>query len=258
MPDVHPQILPPTVGVGDSRRHYGEAMTHVGYVGERHRSTRAAWLRAAVLGANDGIVSTASLMLGVAGSSATWRTTLVAGLAGLVAGALSMGAGEYVSVSSQRDIELADMAIERSELARFPEGELWELTEIYVRRGLDQPLAAEVAQQLHDHDALGAHLRDELNLDPDRPANPLQAAFASMGSFAVGAALPLLAGTVASSANRVTSIVVVAVVALAALGATGARLGGGVVSRAALRVLVGGGLAMAVSLGVGRLVGVAM
>ncbi len=233
-------------------------MPHLTHVSEQHRSARAAWLRAAVLGANDGIVSTASLMLGVAASEAQWRAILIAGLAGLVAGALSMAAGEYVSVASQRDVERADEAIERSELARFPEAELSELTHIYIRRGLDPQLAAQVARQLHDHDALGAHLRDELHLDPGRPANPLQAAGTSMLSFALGAALPLVAATIASSKARIPTIVAVTLIALATLGATGARIGGGSVARAATRVLVGGSAAMAVSLGVGHLVGTAL
>lgn len=237
---------------------YVGPMPHLTHVGEQHRSSRAAWLRAAVLGANDGIVSTASLMLGVAASDASWRSILIAGVAGLVAGALSMAAGEYVSVASQRDVELADEAIERSELARYPEAELHELTNIYVHRGLEPTLAAQVARQLHDHDALGAHLRDELHLDPTQPANPIQAALTSMLSFALGAVLPLLAGTVASGAARVAAIIVVALVALVLLGAVGARVGGSLAARGATRVLIGGSAAMAVSLGIGHLIGTAL
>jgi VIT1/CCC1 family predicted Fe2+/Mn2+ transporter len=212
-------------------------------------------LRAAVLGANDGIVSTACLMLGVAAGSASTRTIVLTGFAGLVGGALSMAAGEYVSVSSQRDAELADRRREEEELRRFPEAELRELTDIYEQRGLDRKLASEVASQLHEHDALSAHLRDELRLDPDQPADPGRAASVSAVAFAVGAALPLATGAAAPGSVRIAMIVAVALVALAALGAVGARVGGGLQGRASVRVLVGGGLAMAASILIGNLVG---
>ena len=222
---------------------------------ETHRSQRASWLRAAVLGANDGIVSTACLMLGVAAGSASSRAVMLTGFAGLAGGALSMAAGEYVSVSSQRDAEVADRRREEEELRRFPEAELRELTDIYEQRGLDRELAGEVAAQLHEHDALSAHLRDELQLDPDRPANPVVASTASAGAFAVGAALPLVTAALTHGAVRIALIVVVALVALAGLGAVGARVGGSLQGRASLRVLIGGGLAMGFSIVIGNLVG---
>lgn len=222
---------------------------------EKHRSGRAPLLRAAVLGANDGIVSTAALMLGVAATSATKGEVLTAGVAGLVAGALSMAVGEFVSVGSQRDTELADLERERNELERYPESEMRELADIYVGRGLDRELAIEVARQMHDADALDAHARDELGLDKDVLAEPAQAAWASAFSFAVGASMPLLAVVLSPEAWRMYLIVVVALVALAALGVTGARLGGAGERRAAVRVLVGGGLAMAVTTLVGYLIG---
>ena len=218
---------------------------------ETHRTSRTAWLRAAVLGADDGIVSTASLMLGVAASSGGSRAVLTAGVAGLVAGAMSMAAGEYVSVSSQRDLEVADLEKERVEIEEFPDAELRELTEIYVRRGLDRNLATEVAQQMHEHDALGAHVRDELGLDPADLANPVQAASASAGAFAGGALLPLLAGLSHTS----WLVVVVALVALAGLGVLGARAGGAPAGKGALRVLIGGGAAMGVTAAIGALIG---
>ena len=222
---------------------------------ETHRSNRAAWLRAAVLGADDGIVSTASLMLGVAASSAGSTAVLTAGVAGLVAGAMSMAAGEYVSVSSQRDLEVADLEKERVEIEETPDAELRELTEIYVRRGLDHDLAHEVAVSLSEHDALGAHLRDELNLSPDDMADPVQAATTSAASFAVGAAIPLLAALVAPGHGRMLVIGLAALLSLGLLGALGARLGGAITGRASLRVLVGGGLAMAVTTVIGHFVG---
>src|SRR5689334_16382842 len=194
-------------------------------------------------------------MLGVAAGSASTRTVVVTGFAGLVGGALSMAAGEYVSVSSQRDAEQADRHREAEELRRFPEAELRELTDIYVQRGLDRQLAGEVAAQLHEHDALSAHLRDELRLDLDQPANPVRAAAVSAGAFAVGATLPLISGAVSGGTMRLVLIVVVALVALAALGAIGARVGGGLQGRASLRVLIGGGLAMGASILIGNLVG---
>lgn len=210
-----------------------------------------------MLGANDGIVSTASLILGVAATSASRGAVLTAGVAGLVAGAASMAAGEFVSVGSQRDAERADLEVEREELASFPEAELRELTEIYVRRGLDRPLARQVAEQLHDHDALGAHLRDELGIDETAMARPVQAAAVSASSFAVGATLPVLAALLAPAAARSAVIAATALVALALAGALGARVGGAVQWRAARRVILGGGLAMALTAAVGAVIGVA-
>jgi VIT1/CCC1 family predicted Fe2+/Mn2+ transporter len=222
---------------------------------ERHRSERIGWLRAAVLGANDGIVSTASLVIGVAAAAASRNTVLLAGLAGLVAGATSMAAGEYVSVSSQRDAERADIARERRELATDPEFERAELTEIYLRRGLDRPLAATVAEQLMATDPLGSHLRDELGLQPDGLARPLQAAVVSAVSFAVGAVLPLALIVLAPIGVRVPVTALAALVLLALLGAVGARLGGAPAGRAALRVTVGGALAMGLTALIGQLMG---
>ena len=219
---------------------------------ENHRSHRAGWLRAAVLGADDGIVSTASLMIGVAASGATSRAVVTAGTAGLVAGALSMAAGEYVSVSSQRDAEHADEQKERRELAEFPEAEQRELTQIWVSRGLDEELAAEVAEQLHRHDALGAHLRDELGLEPTARARPVQAALTSALAFCLGALVPLLAGLGSTSGWVLAGV---GLVALGALGVVGARAGGAGQGRAAVRVLVGGGVAMGVTALIGALIG---
>ena len=227
-------------------------MSRAGEGQETHRSQHAGWLRAAVLGADDGIVSTASLMVGVAASKATHGSILTAGLAGLVAGSMSMGAGEYVSVSSQRDTERADLAKEVRELEEFPDAELRELTEIYVKRGLDRPLAVEVAKQLSDHDALGSHLRDELGLDLKSMANPVQAAGVSAGAFAAGAAIPLIAAMVGATTWVIAAV---ALIALAMLGVIGARIGGAAQGRAAVRVLVGGGLAMALTAMIGSLVG---
>ena len=208
-----------------------------------------------MLGADDGIVSTASLMLGVAATNASSGAVLTSGLAGLVGGALSMAAGEYVSVGSQRDAERADLEKERRELHETPDAELRELTEIYVRRGLDHDLARQVAVQLSEHDALGAHLRDELNLTPDDMANPTQAATTSAISFALGASIPLLVAVLAPTGARMWAIGLAALFSLGLLGAVGARLGGGLSSRAAIRVLVGGGLAMAITTLIGHLVG---
>lgn len=210
-----------------------------------------------MLGANDGIVSTASLILGVAATSASRGAVLTAGVAGLVAGAASMAAGEFVSVGSQRDAEQADLEVEREELARFPDAELRELTEIYVRRGLDRGLARQVAEQLHDHDALGAHLRDELGIEETTMARPAQAAVVSASSFAVGASLPLLAALLAPAFLRSAVIAGTALVALALAGAVAARAGGAGEWRAAGRVILGGGLAMGLTAGVGALIGVA-
>jgi VIT1/CCC1 family predicted Fe2+/Mn2+ transporter len=223
--------------------------------GETHLSHRSNWLRAAVLGANDGIVSTASLVLGVAASGASGAAILTAGIAGLVAGALSMAAGEYVSVSSQRDAEQADIRLEARELAVDPRGELRELTAIYERRGLPHALADEVARTLSQRGALAAHLRDELGLDEQRLARPLQAAAASALAFSLGAALPLLAAALAPASIRGGVIVAVTLVALAVLGDLGASLGGAPRVRATVRVLVWGAVAMAVTAAIGALVG---
>jgi len=224
---------------------------------ERHRAHRAGWLRAAVLGADDGIVSTSSLMLGVAASNASRSAILTAGLAGLVAGAMAMAAGEYVSVSSQRDTERADLARERAELASAPDAELEELTRLYVERGLDAELAATVASQLTAHDAFAAHARDELGLGEASLARPVQAAAASAAAFATGAVLPVLALLTTPAGARTAVIVVVALVGLAVLGGLGARAGGADWRRATARVVAGGGLAMLVTALVGRLVGAA-
>jgi vacuolar iron transporter family protein len=224
---------------------------------ELHRSGRAGWLRAGVLGADDGIVSTASLMIGVAASAASASAIIVAGLAGLVAGAMSMAAGEYVSVSSQRDTERADAERESRELQLAPTKELEELTALYVKRGLEPELARTVAQQLTAADALDAHLREELGIVGGGTARPVQAALVSALSFAIGAALPVLAAVLAPSAVRVPAIVLCALVFLAALGVVGARLGGASTVRGALRVLVGGAAAMVVTAVIGRIAGVA-
>lgn len=225
---------------------------------ETHRLDRAGWLRAAVLGANDGIVSTSSLIVGVAASSADRAAVLVAGLAGLSAGALAMAAGEYVSVSSQADIERADIAKETRELAEDPHHELAELTAIYRRRGLTKELATEVARQLTEHDALGAHLRDELGILDHNTARPIQAAAVSAASFVSGSVLPIVAAAVAPDSARTLVIVLVSMVLLAVSGAIGGRVGGASVRRAALRVLAGGSLAMAVTAVIGKIVGTAV
>lgn len=222
---------------------------------ERHRSGRSNWLRAAVLGSNDAIVSTASLMMGVAASNASKDAILIAGVAGLVAGAMSMAAGEYVSVSSQRDTEQADVAREKEELETTPDAELQELTNIYVHRGLDKKLAHEVATQLSAHDRLGAHLRDELGISEHSLTRPFQAAWISAASFAVFAMVPVLALLVAPATLRMETISAITLVSLASLGALGAYLGGASKVRAALRVTAGGALAMAVTAGIGRLLG---
>jgi len=222
---------------------------------EAHRVHRGAWLRAAVLGADDGIVSVSGLMVGIAGSGAGRSALLTGGLAGLIAGALSMAAGEYVSVGAQRDSERSDLEREAAELDHFPDAELRELTEIYVKRGLDRELARRVAQQLHDHDALGAHVRDELGLDPRNLADPRRAAAVSALSFALGAALPLGVSAIVDGVH-VWLIVVVALAALAVLGLVSARTGGAAPGRAVARVLTGGGLALAITWLIGRAVGV--
>jgi VIT1/CCC1 family predicted Fe2+/Mn2+ transporter len=222
---------------------------------ERHLSHRSNWLRAAVLGANDGILSTSSLVLGVAASGASRAAIITAGIAGLVAGAGSMAAGEYVSVSSQRDAEEADIQLEERELRADPEGEVRELAGIYERRGLSPALAGEVAQALTRHGALEAHTRDELGLEDERMARPLQAAWASALSFATGAALPLIVVAVAPASIREAAAVVVTLIALAVLGDLGARLGGAPRRPATIRVVTWGAVAMAVTAAIGALVG---
>jgi VIT1/CCC1 family predicted Fe2+/Mn2+ transporter len=220
-----------------------------------HRTDRIGWLRAAVLGANDGIVSTASLVVGVAAAGAASSEILVAGVAGLVAGAMSMAAGEYVSVSSQADTEQADLARERKELATDEKFEQEELAAIYVKRGLDASLAKQVAQQLMAHDALATHARDELGISDMTAARPVQAAFASAATFAVGAAMPLLTVLVTPQAALIPVVIATSIVFLALLGGFGAHAGGAPVMRAALRVTFWGALAMALTAGVGALFG---
>jgi VIT1/CCC1 family predicted Fe2+/Mn2+ transporter len=222
---------------------------------EHHRTQRVGWLRAAVLGANDGIVSTASLIVGVAAADSSRTTVLTAGVAGLVAGAMSMAVGEYVSVSSQRDAEHADLAQERRELAADPVSELNELTRIYERRGLDPSLAAEVARQLTHHDALGAHVRDELGITDVAIARPIQAALSSAAAFTVGALMPLLAALASTSSTRIAVVAAAALVTLAVLGAVGARLGGAPLLAASLRITVLGALAMGVTAAIGAAIG---
>ena len=223
---------------------------------ESHAIARIGWLRAAVLGANDGIVSTASLIVGVAAAAAGKPEVLLAGCAGLAAGALSMAAGEYVSVSSQADTENADIARERRELATQPEEELDELTAIYVARGLDPQLARTVAEQLSAGDILAAHARDELGISEVTSARPLQAAVASAATFTVGAALPLLVVLFLPLGSLVAGVVGASLLALALLGYLGARAGSAQVGRAVMRVVFWGALAMAVTAGVGKLFGI--
>ena len=227
-------------------------------LGEAHFSHRSNWLRAGVLGANDGILSTSSLVLGVAGSGAGSSAVITAGAAGLVAGALSMAAGEYVSVSSQRDTENADLRTEERELRRNPEGELRELASIYEGRGLDPALAQQVATALTEKDALAAHVRDELGFDDERRARPLQAAWSSAVSFSSGAALPLIAAAAVGGAARTVAIVIVTLLALVVLGVVGARLGGAPALRPTARVVSWGVVAMAVTYGIGAVVGTAV
>jgi VIT1/CCC1 family predicted Fe2+/Mn2+ transporter len=222
---------------------------------ERHRRERIGWLRATVLGANDGIVSTASLVLGVAAAHATHSTVLLAGVAGLVAGSMSMAAGEYVSVHSQADTEQADLALERNELRLDDSGEHKELTAIYVDRGLEPPLAKQVADQLMAHDAIGAHARDELGISEIFSARPIQAALASAGSFAVGAAMPLLTVAIVPEARLIPVVCATSLVCLALLGGLAARAGGARVLAGAMRVTLWGALAMGVTAGVGALLG---
>jgi len=225
---------------------------------EMHRSGRAGWLRAAVLGSDDAIVSTASIMIGVAATSASKGTILVAGIAGLVAGAMSMAVGEYVSVSSQRDAQRADIKRENLELSVQPQAELQELAMIYEKRGLDAQLALKVANQLSAHDRLGAHMRDELGIDQTSLSRPLQAAWISAVSFAMFAGVPVAALLIAPAALRIPLIAALSLLSLSALGAFGGHLGGAPVGRAALRVTIGGALAMAVTAVIGRILGVSM
>ncbi len=224
---------------------------------ERHVVERVGWLRAAVLGANDGIVSTASLIVGVAAASQGKGAVMVAGVAALVAGAMSMAAGEYVSVSSQADAEKADLARERGELETQPDAELEELTDIYVARGVEAPLARQVAVQMMARDALGAHARDELGISDLTAARPIQAAGASAATFAAGASLPLLLALIAPSSAALPIVGAGSVIGLAVLGAAGARAGGAPVARAVARVTFWGVAAMALTAGVGALFGVA-
>lgn len=223
---------------------------------EVHRSGRTGWLRAAVLGSNDAIVSTASLMIGVAAASDTRGSVLVAGAAGLVAGAMSMAVGEYVSVSSQRDAEQADVEREKRELAGAPLAELKELAGIYVKRGLDEELAMKVAEQLSAKDQLAAHMRDELGIDQAALARPMQAAWISAASFATFALVPMLALLIAPAAFRIHFIAGASLVSLALLGGFGGYLGGAPITRATLRVTIGGALAMAVTAAIGHFLGV--
>ena len=222
---------------------------------EKHRSHRAAWLRASILGVNDGIVSTSSLMLGVLAASQSDTAIMTAGIAGLVAGALSMAAGEYVSVASQRDSEKADIAIERKSLKENPDEELKELAWIYEKRGLNAKLAHQVAKQLHDHDAVVAHARDELGIDHEALARPTQAALASAAAFSVGAAVPIMAALFSTTSLGAWAITVSSLVGLAVSGAIGAHVGGGHRAKASARVFVGGGLAMAITYLIGHFIG---
>lgn len=225
---------------------------------ERHRVERIGWLRAAVLGANDGIVSTASLIVGVASASGTGSSILVAGVAGLVAGAMSMAAGEYVSVSSQSDTEQADLARERSELASQPAFERTELAEVYIKRGVQRELALQVADQLMAKDAIGAHARDELGISEITTARPIQAALTSAATFSAGAALPLVMVLASPASLLVPVVSITSLLFLAALGAIGARAGGANMFRATVRVTFWGALAMALTAGIGSLVGTAV
>lgn len=225
------------------------------HIEEVHRSHRSGWLRAAVLGANDGIVSTASLLLGVAAAGADRGAIMIAGTAGLIAGAMSMAAGEYVSVSSQADTEAADLARERESLQNNPDEEIDELAEIYVKRGLEPALALKVARQLTAHDSLGAHARDELGLSDIHAARPLQAAFASASTFALGAALPLSIAGFSPLSWMSTSVATGSIITLMLLGGLAAQAGGAPVVRGAWRVGLWGVLAMAATAAVGALFG---
>jgi VIT1/CCC1 family predicted Fe2+/Mn2+ transporter len=223
---------------------------------EHHRSHRTGWLRAAVLGANDGIVSTASLIIGVAAADATQDNILLAGVAGLVAGAMSMAAGEYVSVSSQSDTEKADLALETISLEQNIEFETAELAEIYQGRGLEPDLAMQVAEKLMAHDALGAHARDEIGISESVAAQPVQAAFSSAATFIVGAALPLLVAWIVPTTQIIALVALSSLVFLALLGGLAAGAGGAAISVGVIRVTFWGALAMALTAGVGRVFGV--
>jgi vacuolar iron transporter family protein len=223
---------------------------------ERHSTDRVGWLRAAVLGSNDAIISTSSLMVGVGASAASPRAILVSGIAGLVAGSMSMAVGEFVSVSSQRDAEQASIELEKRELSADPGSELEELTQIYVARGLDEELARRVAEALSRQNTLRAHLRDELGIEPGALANPFQAAWISALSFAVFAAVPIVAMLAAPDGYRTAVIATVSLIALCSLGALGAHLGRAPMARAAVRVVVGGALAMGLTAAIGTLFGV--
>jgi len=225
---------------------------------ELHRTDRIGWLRAAVLGANDGIVSTASLIVGVAAAETTHGNVLIAGVAGLVAGAMSMAAGEYVSVSSQSDTEKADLARERNELETRPDFELAELASIYVARGLDQDLAHRVAVQLTDHDALGAHARDELGISDLTTTKPIQAALASAASFAVGALLPLIATFLTPTIAIPWVVSILSLVFLASLGGLSASLGGAPIGKAVFRITFWGALAMTATAAIGAMFNVSV
>ena len=222
---------------------------------EHHRTHRSGWLRAAVLGANDGIVSTSSLVLGVAAAHANHEGIIIAGVAGLVAGTMAMAAGEYVSVKSQADTEKADLALEREGIESDLESEHKELAAIYVKRGLNHQLAQEVAKQLMAHDALGAHARDELGITESLSARPLQAAFASAASFSVGGAMPLLTAALVTSPSVVPCVTGTSLMFLALLGGVAARVGGAPIVVGTIRVMFWGALAMAVTAGVGALFG---
>ncbi|MDI9846551.1 VIT family protein [Rhodoblastus sp. 17X3] len=222
---------------------------------ENHAVERLGWLRAAVLGANDGLLSTSSLIIGVASAQGTHQAILTAAVAGLVAGAMSMAAGEYVSVSSQSDSETADLSRERSELSENPEGELKELAGIYMKRGLDKTLALQVAEQLMASDSLAAHARDELGISDLTRARPVQAALASAASFAVGAALPLVLALATPASHVVETVSIASLLFLALLGYVGARTGGAKVFQATIRVTFWGALAMAVTAGIGFVFG---
>ncbi|SIR06194.1 MULTISPECIES: VIT family protein [unclassified Bosea (in: a-proteobacteria)] len=222
---------------------------------ENHLIERIGWLRAAVLGANDGLISTSSLIVGVAAATAASDEILVAGVAGLVAGAMSMAAGEYVSVSSQADTEQADMARERNELANQPEAELAELAAIYAQRGVSPDLAQQVAKQMMEKDALEAHARDELGLSSHVMAKPVQAAFTSAVTFSAGAALPLIVALLTPAGTAAWSVSIAGLIGLAALGAIGARAGGASIWKPTARVMFWGAVAMASTAGIGSLVG---
>jgi VIT1/CCC1 family predicted Fe2+/Mn2+ transporter len=233
----------------------GKRMARLRGHSEHHVVERLGWLRAAVLGANDGLLSTSSLIIGVASAQGTYQSVLIAGISGLVAGAMSMAAGEYVSVSSQSDSEQADLGRERKELSEDRDGELRELAGIYVKRGLDKPLALQVAEQLMARDALGAHARDELGISDATKARPIQAALASAAAFSVGGALPLLMALATPNGFVVEAVSGASLLFLALLGVVGAKTGGANMLKAAIRVTFWGALAMAVTAGIGAVFG---